>query len=268
MKCTNCGFESPEGVNSCANCGTALKQGLVSRNEAADKIVGVLKDKLFLVICILLSVSLGLGILAGAFNIITLLLVIFLWMVYGNSTKDVVDTKNLRRVSGTVYASYVINNIVFVLFAVLGVVIGLVFDALAKEAEFIAMLEKELAAVNLEIDAAQIIEFLLGGFGWLIAGVFLFVAVVGLVINICGFRKIHRLAKSVYQSVDMADLSLIKKANGAKNWLWVFGVCSAISMLSAGDWTVMVSSGCSAAACILAAILVNRYLVEDPFTAQ
>ena len=267
MKCTNCGFESPEGVNSCANCGAVLNQELVSRNPAAEKILAALKDKLFLVICILLSVSLGLGVLAGSFNIITILLVIFLWMVYSNSTKDVVDTKNLRRVSGTVYASYVIANVAFVMLAVAGVIIGLVFDALTKEAEFIAMLEKELATMNLEIEVSQIIERLQEGFGWLFAGVFLFVAAVGLIVNLCGLRKIHRLAKSVYMSVDMADLSLIKKANAAKNWLWVFGVCSAITVLS-GDWMAVVSGGCSAAAYILAAILVKKYLVEDPFAAQ
>ena len=66
--------------------------------------------------------------------------------------------------------------------------------------------------------------------GIIAAIVVIVIAAVSLVINILGMRKIHRLAKSTYQSVMFGTLNL-ENPRGAKNWLIFFGVCS-VSMNS------------------------------------
>ena len=83
MKCSNCGYESQEDFIYCTNCGTAVADApAVSLNPVADKVLAVLKDRLFLVICILMSVSCVAALMCESIPIINILLTIFLWLTY------------------------------------------------------------------------------------------------------------------------------------------------------------------------------------------
>ena len=69
MKCSNCGFETEQG-SFCGNCGCPLNSEPVPLTEAENnrlftrqKILDLANDNLFMVICVCLSVSVGLSLL-------------------------------------------------------------------------------------------------------------------------------------------------------------------------------------------------------------
>ena len=144
MKCKNCGFEYGEQYDYCPNCGTqnAVEQPTkqpvaeaVSLNPVADKVMSALKDSGFLVLCILMSISCVLS-LKGGFPLINILLTIFLWLTYADVQKGFANEKHLQSISGTVYASYVITNVVSIILIVCGVLFGVLVTAFAGTEEF------------------------------------------------------------------------------------------------------------------------------------
>lgn len=257
MKCNNCGFESEQDFDVCSACGRAVEQEYVTINLAKEKILPALKDKLFLVICILMTVSCSLSILNGNIPVIDILLTVFSWLVYASAQKDIADTKNLRCVSGTVYANYVIMNVLAVILVVCGLLIGVSFSAYSNNMDII------IDAIGEMDEATQLaFDMVSDGLGWVIAVFFIVVAGIILAINLFGYRKIHRFAKSIYVSIENHNPDMIESADAARAWLWVFAVVGAIgSILGAADSDVLalISSGCGVAIMIIAAILVKRY---------
>jgi hypothetical protein len=101
-------------------------------------------------------------------------------------------------------------------------------------------------------------------FGVIIVVTSIIAAIVIWVVNFFGTRNIHKLAKSLYKSVESDKLSLVK-CRAAHNWLMVFGIFSVLSALSSlTDFYIIgvVQSGGMAAAQIIAATLINRYLSD------
>jgi len=267
MKCTQCGYETDQSFQYCPNCGAVILPGTVSRNPAADKILGLLKDNLFLVICILVSVNCGLSVVWGNLPLLSILLTVFLWLTYAQSRKDIADPKYLRNISGTVYASYVITYVVYILLFVAGILISLVFDLIVKNpGEFYSYLEHigEFDMEGFLIPGLSLAELILSISGWIIIAVVAVLCLIGILINAFGMRKIHRMVKSVYVSILSGKLQ-IEKANAAKNWLFVFGAFSALSAVSSltGDLMLGLAEGCNAAAMILGGILVRKHLVTE-----
>jgi hypothetical protein len=265
MKCVNCGYECEQDFLYCAACGAPVQppvQPSFSVNPAAAKLLPAFKDGMFLAICILLTVSAALALIGGSVQLIVILTVIFMWQIFAAARKDVVDVNNMRNVSGAVYANYVIQNVVWIIMAVCGVIFAGAFSYIADNQEAIDMLYDELGTIDESVSV--VLQTIFDLSGWLIAAVFIVLAVIALVINIVGYRKLHRLAKSAYQSVEGGDVNLIRNANATKNWMWLFGICSAVSgldSLSAETALIGLSTLCSAAACIIAAIMVKKYLL-------
>ena len=262
MKCNNCGFENEQSAQACAMCGAPMVVGESQNNAAIDKILPAVKDKLFLTMCILLTASCVLGIFSGSFDIISILLSVFLWIVYSDSRKNIVDFEHLRNISGTVYAQYIIVNVASIILIVCGVIMGLLLSFVAQSDEIVQTIEGAATSFNFDLSAFGGILLSIGG--WLIGGIFVFVGALLLVINILGMRKIHALAKETYQSIIFANPDLVKNANTAKNWLWVFGILSAFGAITNGFSLALVSGGLAAAATIIAAILVEKYSVLNP----
>lgn len=266
MKCINCSYENQQNFDYCPMCGAAQQQ-FITINPAADKILYALKDNMFLAICILLTISCGMSIISGGLPLINILATIFLWIVLSKSRDNIADANSLRNVSGTIFANYILNYVLFGLIFVIGIIIGLVFSL----ANNIPQLLNEISAEfymgdynyilnNSYIDIAEPIIAILG---WVIMAVFAFVSIIGIVINALSMRKIHLFAKSVYKGVQTGYLDL-KYANSAKNWLFVFGILSAISAASSlFDWNIIASlaTGCIAVAEIIAGILIKKYLL-------
>ena len=89
MKCSYCGFESNRDYQYCPQCGAVMEKkdaGFTPPPQTdfvyetptpqpEHKIVTALKDKLFLVVCILISACCGLSFLGGGLPIIRIFLI-------------------------------------------------------------------------------------------------------------------------------------------------------------------------------------------------
>lgn len=257
MKCKNCGFEVQDNLQICPICNTAMDEAVTTVNPAANTILQVLKDGLFLAICILLSTSCIFSIAADSIPLINILTAVFLWLVYAKSNKGIADAEQLRNVSGTIYAKYILNNILSIILIVVGLLVFAVFDMVVSDPKFLNIFTKELGATfPLSVDMLAALS------GVAILIIFAISAIGILLLNIFSIRYIHRFAKSVYQSILTGVLKL-KHVKAAKVWLIIFGVCSSIStltLLSSMQITAALSSGTTAAAEFLAAILIGKYL--------
>lgn len=262
MKCPICNFEIEEGAKFCTACGAQV--GAVEpdfKSTTADKILSVLKDKLFLVICILFSVGTAASLISDSLPIINILITIFLWLTYSSSLKNIADDKNLRRISGCVYANYVVMNVASIIIIVCGVILTIVFSIFGNTPEFMSSFTSSFEGYAINLNALP--QDLLSIFGWVIGAAFVLLGVGMLVFNILGTRKIHRFAKSFYMAISNPAVEL-ENTKKVKNWLIFFGVCtgvSALSSLTTSLWAT-VSGGCIAAVIFLAVTLIDKYFIK------
>ncbi len=265
MKCSRCGFEAQEDFNFCPVCSEPQAPiESVSINPAADRVMPAVKDGMFLTVCILMSVYCVLSLAIGTIPIIQILATIFLWLTFAEGGKGFVSENHLRSVSGTIYAGYIINNVAFGIIAVCGVIVGAALSLVAGTTEFDELMSEILSAANISHADIDLATTLLAMGGWFIGGIFIFIAAIGLVINILGMRKIHRFIKSVYQSV-MYCAANFENSNGAKNWLMFFGVCiaiTAVSSFTAANYIAAIANGCMAAAQIIGSLLIKKHITS------
>ena len=202
-----------------------------------------------------------------------ILATIFLWLLHSNTKKGITDSQNLRNVSGTVYALYIIDYILVGLMVLLGIAFLLIAifasnNAMVLEAfEDSLTLSSQLQQILPNQLTAQIVLVLI----WAFAIVFLFGAVITFIVNAFGVRHIHRTVKLSYQSMDNPVVEPTKYANSARVWMWVIGVCNILSGLSAivsTGFLAGVSGTCQGVVYILGAILVNNCLLKSQPEAQ
>lgn len=247
MKCTNCGFETEQCYTLCPQCQAAQP------NYAGQAILRALKDPLFLVVCILISATAALSVVAGNLPVIEILFTVFLWLVYSKSSKGIADAKQLRCVSGTVYANYVITYVVAVLLAVVGMILAVALKAVLSDPALLDSLGLYTAFAALTLVPSGLVTV-----------VFVIMAVVIVVLNYFSFRYIHRFAKSVYQSIETGKLEL-QHTTAAMVWLFIFGGLSGIGCLSSLTNVELLSALISAAncgACIIAGLLIKNHLTD------
>ena len=116
MICNHCGYQANEDFAFCPNCGKSVNEGQQTAGEnndqqtegqvfqnvsvqadfATQKALSLFKDSLFLVICILQSVATGLSLIGKSFPIIGILFTVFLWLIYSQSSKNIVSAKYMR----------------------------------------------------------------------------------------------------------------------------------------------------------------------------
>lgn len=275
MKCDNCGFENADTNAFCINCGNSLKEQqpvasepalsseptpTISVNPVAEKVIWVLKDNLFLAICILTSVLTGTSLLSGSLNVIGVLFTIFLWLIFAKTKKNLVDVANMRRVSGTIFANYVIGWVAFGCIAFLTVIIIAIGGAGSL------YLDEILAKLDL--------GSLYNGLASLTAGIFVFgllvfamiIILAAILVSIFAFCTIHKFAKSLYVSV-LTGVFNLEKVDAAKNWLLALGIIEGISALSSisNIWAFL-ATGCSAAIYFIAYALIKKHF--KPITVQ
>ena len=265
MKCTNCGYELQDDSLFCTNCGAQLAPAAPYAPEN-NKVLAMLKDSLFLVSCILVTVAAGLKLIGGeGIPVIETLFTIFLWLTYSQAAKGIADEKHLRCVSGTVYADYIITNVAAIIVIVCGVIVSAALGLLGGNLEFMSQftfeLEKEFPGQE------DLVRTIFGAFGWLIGLIFVIAGVIILVINILGKKKIHRFVKSVYQSLSNPYME-IANPRAARGWLIFLGVCSGVSAISNTSINLAsvlpaIADGCLAATTIIAAVLVGKYFLSN-----
>lgn len=252
MKCEKCGFEHEDNFEFCPQCGIAAN----AQPEAAEKILSALKDNSFLAICVLLTISCVLS-----FNVLSVLITIFLWLTYFRAQKGIADAEHLRVVSGCVYANYVITNVGAIIMAVCGVIVSVIFGFFTGVMDIGDVLSNSVYSVDGY--AAELIELLFSAAGWLVGVVFVVVSVIMLVINILGLRKIHSFAKAIHLSITNQNLCL-PDIGAVKGWLMFFGICSAISALTTFfvNPVSAIATGTVAAANIVASVAVDKFFAE------
>lgn len=270
MKCNNCGYEAEGEFAYCPSCGSSQNPVVAEApaepvNTAATRVLTALKDKLFLALCILVSVSCAMTLFSSGPDVISILFTIFLWLTFAKAQQGVADEKYLRCISGTYYAHYVILNVAAIIMIVAGILCSSVLNVLLADESFVGEISGMLDGYAPGV-GSQLSGLFTAGLGILFMIIFILAGVIMLLINLFSNRYIHRFAKSVYQSIEAGQLQL-QHINAAYGWLWVFGIFSGISCLSnlaSGNVLLILSSGTNAAASIIAALLVKKHLLDAP----
>jgi len=284
MKCNNCGFDCGENAIFCPECGVKLEtpapeivnetvNDIPNENphhsefvqnipQFRDKVGTTLKSNLFLTLCILVSVTAGVGIVSGAFPIFPVLETIFLWLVFAKARKNQLDVKNLRCLSGVVYAKYVVNWVLSALLLVLSLILGVFSDVLIS-AGLVSEITSELSE---EFSQFEDLMGLIGaGIGIslvvkLIAAATFISAIIIVLINVLGYKNIHRFTKSFYTAVAQNDEQIVEKASTAASWFIVFAVFVGISALtSIGDGKAFIQLASHCASLIVLTVLLKKY---------
>ncbi len=227
-------------------------------NEAEKKVLNALKSPLFFAITILLTVFAAFRLLSGKFSVIAILLAIFAWIVYLRATKDICDVKNLRVLSGVIFADFIKGLVGSVIRAITGVFIIISKDALLQNSEFLNYVKEAMETNggnfifdNLEI-AVEIISVL-----------YLIFCIFEILINLFGVKSIHSFVKSVYKGVESGKIE-IKKRKTAQVWLMIFGIISAIGALATlittgfSDFIGFIEPGAFAATCICLSVFIKK----------
>lgn len=262
MKCNNCGFENNHDANFCLSCGTELKQQPATLTPFAQTVHSALTDKLFLAICVLLTVGTALSVTVGSPNVLGILATIFSWLVFSKVKSGTVDSKNLRNLSGTVYASYVITNAVSIIFIVLGAILLFICGLVAHN-EIMLTAFKEAFTYN-GISGVEFTNMFVQIMVVVMGIMFIAIGIVDLVINNFGFSKIHKFVKSVYQGIDSGlDPYTPQNAKTTNTWLWVYGIIGAFGGLTSvvANPVTALSQICFAAVYIVSALLINKYFL-------
>lgn len=274
MKCQNCGAENAQNAVFCMSCGARqmtpqapiADQPLAAQQTGlavgfCEKLLNALRSGLFLAVCILFSAGTAAAMCMGQFDVINILLVIFLWLVYAKAQNNTLNVNGLRSISGAVFADYVIIWVLVGLFVVLGVFFLAAFDAMQTLGLFDKLADSgvfnEFPDLNREIGIAlgAVLRFVIPVALLLAAGVLA-------VFNVFGTRAIHRFLQSVYRSAETGTEALCKcKAAGA--WFLVFGIFSGISALSSLSMAFL-SNGAMSAAMILMYVLIKKTFKQTP----
>ena len=279
MICSYCGYESNRDYQYCPQCGAVIEkkeQEFYTPPQAEfnqtdftyeapapqpeHKIVTALKDKLYLIICILASVCCGLSVISGGLPAVRIFLTVYLWIGYTQAKNNTLNPNHIRNISGTVYASYILNNVlgVFIIIGGLGFSVGMSY--IMSNEEMLNLFYKELEIAS-GSEAVSFFSKYLASFAGLIGIIMTVIGIVLIVINIVGRKTIHKFVKSLYLNMGMPT-EQIQKASKAHVWLIVFGVLNAVSALSTNNPLLLLAELSFAAALIITSILIKKYFSE------
>ena len=268
MRCPHCEYERNEAFSFCPMCGKSSTR----KDEPVvvcptPRILSFIKDDLFLALCILLTVGVGSSLTYGGLNVIFVLITVFAWLTYAGGKKNIVEHKHIRVISGSIYAIYVINNVLAIITAVCGVfyTVSLFIPAVLGKFNIEDLFSNTTLPAE-EYGALSLIPFtlvaLISALAMVIGFILIIFAIVILVLNVAGIKKIHQLFKSIYQSAEAGEEKLVG-ANKVSGWLITFAVISilsAISLISSGSIFGFITEGCYAATYIVLNILIGKHL--------
>ena len=244
-------------------------------NPVSSRFLALFRDKQFFLMCILLSVSLGAGFVAGSgISIPTAIVLALMWALYADAKKGIVRSSNMRVVSGAILAEFIVNivaAVALVLFAILVAVVTAVF--ISNEAvgsEVIAGIIQAFEEANFHFTIGNYsIPFdsitSVAGIFWICVAVLLFLALEMIVIHVVGYRKMHKLAKASYMGVESGKFEF-SGLGGVKIWLVLFiiySIGSALLLFATLEIIGAAAYATNAAALIVAKKLIDRYFAEN-----
>ena len=268
MKCSNCGYENANDFEYCVNCGAKSanqKEAMVesvSLNPTADIVLSALKDKLFLVLCILMTASCVLSLAASGMPLLSILITVFLWLTYADAQKGFANEKHLQFISGTVYAQYIIMNVLSAIIIVCGVLMIAMSGSIDGAELVIEMLRLEGTGISSDLSdlfSQKVLDYL----GIIISILFTLIGIIALVFNLLMMKRIHRFAKSVYMGI-MYQNPNFENPKTVRNWFIFIAVCSGITVLGsigAGP-LALISNACTLVITITVIILLDKYFVK------
>ena len=228
--------------------------------STAERVLTSLKDSLFLILCIAYSVSTAFLLFDGGVPVIEILITIFLWITFAKSRNGIASREHIRCISGTIFASYVVNYVIAGSMAFAGLVV-MIFGA--GGSGFIAdILQSAFREAGFGFYNRFIGGFIAGAA--IIFGIVLIVgAAVVAVINYFSTRSIHLFVQSVYNSIGGGQTCIVM-ANTAKTWLMVLGILDAVGAVASlfghnSSILQFIALGAGAAAKIIGSILIEKY---------
>lgn len=269
MICKNCNHQCADTDVFCTYCGATLEketaapaseafaasEPVISQPVISDEVNPIVQKwqqifshNLFLVMAILVSCSAVFALFSGSVNVISILFTIFFWILFASAKKNEVSAKQIRWVSGTIYAQKIIN---WVLVGVLG--FGAIVSIFST-----SLLSSILSFGNLG-DFGEAYSFVAGigaaAFGVIIAIALLIAAAFTVVVNILYFTPAHQIANSLYNGfVD------VNKLHTVKTWSLVLGILSGVGALAtiSGGFCSFIASASGAAAYIIAYVWIDK----------
>lgn len=247
MICNKCGRQCADGERYCPQCGNTLTPD-AGGNAVAQAFIAAFKDPLFMVMCILTTVSIFSG------NLMNVLFAIFMWIVFAKAKSNVCDISSMRCVSGTVFALTVIVWVAVGSLAVSGVACLAAGDSIAQ----ILAYAEEISGLG------TVAAGILGLTGAILFVVMLICAAILTLFNIFVFMPSHKLAKSMYQSAQNGVMTLTR-AKYTANAMLVIGILDVISVLSgAGNGKIadLLFGLCGAAVWIIAFVWLRKHFLS------
>lgn len=224
-----------------------------------ERLRSVFSHPLFLTIAILMTVSAGLGVLSGSFDVFSILFAVAGWILYCSSkNQPVINLKGLSLASGTVFASEIVIWVCAGIVAVCGVlcmaifplISGFLYGSLERFFDDRAFSGLVISDVSMAI------------VGVLVGVVLLVLAVLLVLYNIFFVRKAHAFVKSLYESAQTGVYSVVC-ARTVTSWLLALGIIEAVGLLGCTGDVLLVLAGLSSAAVYFVAYVWMKKCFSD-----
>lgn len=258
MKCMNCGSENTGSNQFCYACGSPLPSQQSSQTEQALRL---LRDNLFLIMCILYSICIVFTLISCSLPIIETITAVFLWLLFAQGRAQNVNIKHMSCISGLLFVTYVLNWVCYCLTILASCFIAFLsfFINIAwLQGMFYSALKPFMSESSMFFD---ILAYASNALLLIVSIALVIVAIIGLVFNVLGWRSIHRFAQSLYKNLENGQKHIVK-IHKAQTWLLIYGIFSAIGAV-AGITTMnpsaFLASACLAATRILGSVLIQRH---------
>ncbi len=259
MVCEKCKKQYKKGQTVCADCGGALTKNSgnqtktkgskseVRRKLVEDKFISAFSDNSFMIVCILTTISAVISSVSGFVDIIGILFAIFMWLTYSVAKKGVIYSKYMRFTSGMVYTIKIMFWFGF------GVYVLIAIFSLAVPSLTASTFHNTFNYYN------SLFEFLAVDIGIIMFLVYIIYAVVFALTNILFYNPAHKLAKSMYKSVDVGELNLEHFSKTKNCALFMAVVKILMALVSHGGIKSIASAVCLCAAYIIIHFWLNKY---------
>ena len=221
------------------------------------------KDNLFLVMCILISVA-----TVFSFELIELLLAIGMWIAYANVKSDKSLVSPAKLCATAMKVGYILTWVVSVIALVCGIILlvsSVALPAIFAEAGALDVIyeSEELGLIFDEFATMGIAQELLILMAFIFLSVFLIVlCVVMILLNIFFIKNAYKFAESVRDNIEYDGPIL--KAKTVSTWVLVLAIFQGVSALgSIGNFSAFVSTGATVALFIITYMWLKKYFVEQ-----
>ena len=207
-------------------------------------LASILNSPLYLILCILMSAECSLGLFTGGFSVLKVLLIVFLWILFGAAKSGAfLDAQKIKPIHTIVNVEFILNFVIAGLFVLLS---GLCFLAalLCSNEKFnLYSLQQYLSTDDYMeiIDALQDLREMFGSFEEIDIALWVVFAIVGiglavigvlvLLYNLLFVAKVKDFVYSIYKSAEFNSFYL-RKVNAVRNWLLAMAIISGISSFS------------------------------------